>query len=76
MDRMSRDERGRYAKGNCGGPGRPKAQTEEQYLTTLSETVTIDDWLAITEKAVDQAKQGDHRARQWLANKGGLQSSK
>ncbi len=64
MLQTGRDECGRYAAGNGGGPGRPKAQIEGQYLVTLSETVSLDDWREITEKAVHQAKHGDHRGDQ------------
>ena len=68
MNQTGRDEHGRYARGNSGGPGRPKARTEEQYLAVVSDTVSLDDWRAVIERAVDQARAGDYRARQWLAN--------
>ncbi len=65
---MKRNENGRFAAGNSGGPGRPKAKTEEQYLLKLYDVVAIHDWQDVVNKALVQAKTGDHRARQWLAN--------
>ncbi len=63
---MTRDSRGRFTKGNPGGPGGPRRQVEEDYLETLTEAVSPDDWKAIVEKAVADAKRGDPRAREWL----------
>lgn len=55
--------RGRpFQKGNPGGPGRPRRQTETEYLDTLRETVTLDDWREICLAMVDKAKGGDVRA--------------
>ena len=52
--------------GNRGG--RPRRSTEEKYLKTLSDSVTLDDWRAIALRAVEQAMAGDKDARAWLGN--------
>jgi hypothetical protein len=58
---------GWFKPGHPGGPGRPKREKERQYLVALTEAVTVPEWQAIVGKAVEQAKGGDHRAREWLA---------
>jgi hypothetical protein len=58
---------GTFAKGNAGGPGRPRRAKERDYLQALTDVVGLEDWRAIVQKAVDTAKAGDHRAREWLA---------
>jgi len=63
-----RDLNGKFAKGNAGGPGRPRRQVDKDYLAAFSEVITRDEWKEIIEKAVTQAKEGDPRARQWLTN--------
>lgn len=65
---MARDEHGRFAKGNCGGPGRPRRNREQEYHEILVSVVTPDEWRQIVMKAVDQAKRGDNVARKWLAD--------
>jgi hypothetical protein len=62
-----RDERGRFVAGNGGGPGRPRRAIEREYLAVISEAVSLDDWREIVAHAVDVAKQGDDKARAWLA---------
>ncbi len=62
-----RDEAGRFAAGNKGGPGRPRRAIESTYLATLGDVVGIDDWAAIVRRAVEDAKQGDSQSRQWLS---------
>ena len=64
---LERDDRGRFAPGNSGGPGRPRRQTEADYLVTLSSHVTDDAWSKIIERAVTDAIAGDARAREWLS---------
>lgn len=61
-----RDKHGRFTKGNAGGPGRPPRRTEEEYLVTLCEAVSLADWRKIVAKAVADAKEGDGKARDWL----------
>jgi len=59
-------------KGHTWGPlqraGRPTRIKEEAYLKLMISAVEANDWLAITMKAVEQAKAGDHKARTWLSN--------
>ncbi len=62
-----RDSQGRFAVGNPGGPGRPPRMTEEDYLRTLAENISLDDWAAIIRKAVDDAKSGEAKSREWLS---------
>jgi len=62
-----RDQRGRFVKGNSGGPGRPTRRTEAEYLVVLTDAVTIPVWKKIIGKAVEAAIGGDHQARQWLS---------
>lgn len=62
-----RDDKGRYAPGTGGGPGRPTIRAETAYLRVMTDECTIDEWRAITRKAVAQAiDKGDWRARDWL----------
>jgi hypothetical protein len=62
-----RDENGRFTKGNPGGPGRPPREVEADYLTTMMNVVTMDDWQAIVARAVDDAKGGCAKARDWIS---------
>ncbi len=57
---------GRFAKGNPGGPGRPRRTVEREYLATLADAVSLDDWRQIVGRAVVDAKDGDAKARDWL----------
>jgi hypothetical protein len=67
MKTKGRDKQsGRFLKGNGGGPGRPAIAKEQAYTQSLAETCSIDDWRAICSRAVEDAKNGDHRAREWL----------
>ena len=62
---------GGFAKGWKGGPGRRPgmhADVRIKYLTVLSESVPVDKWRQVCEKAIEQAMAGDHRARAFLAN--------
>ena len=61
-----RDKLGRFTKGNAGGPGRPTRRAEEEYLATMCEAVSLADWKKIVSKAVEDAKDGDGKARDWL----------
>jgi hypothetical protein len=63
-----RDGNGRFAAGNPGGPGRPRRAVEHEYMATLTEAVTLDDWREVVERAREDAKGGDARARQWLSD--------
>lgn len=63
-----RDQHGRFEPGNSGGPGRPKRAVEKEYLAVISETCSVEEWRAIVELAVKQAKNGQEKAREWLAS--------
>lgn len=62
-----RDENGRFTAGNPGGPGRPRRAIERQYLAALSDAIPLDEWRAIVSRAVQDAKDGDAKAREWLS---------
>lgn len=62
-----------FAPGNAvavgnRGPGRPTRRKEEKFLALLSASVSEEDWRLVITKAVDQAKEGDWRARKWLSD--------
>lgn len=62
-----RDDKGRFVKGVSGNPGgKPLDQTK--YLKKLDTTMTLKEWRDIVVKAIEQAKRGDSRARQWLSD--------
>ena len=58
---------GRFAQGNSGGPGRPRRATESAYLQATVSACSVDDWQGIVAAAVQEAKEGDRYAREWLA---------
>jgi len=62
-----RQGNGQFAKGNPGGPGRPRRSVEIEYLAKLSDVVTLDDFARIAERAKADAIDGDARAREWLS---------
>lgn len=62
-----RDKRGRFTPGHAGGPGRPKRDTEREYLDALIGAVSLADWREIVLRAVEDAKDGDKDARAFLA---------
>jgi len=62
-----RDARGRFAKGNSGGPGRPRRAVEQEYLAALNAAVSLEKWRQIIDRAVEDAIKGDPRAREWLS---------
>ncbi len=63
-----RDPRGRFQIGTMGGPGRPPRATEENYLLALVDACPLETWAEIVEKAVSDAREGDDKARHWLAS--------
>ncbi len=64
----ARDDKGRFSKGNPGGPGRPRRTVEREYLDATLNSVSLEDWQAIVRKAVTDAKQGNAWARSWLGD--------
>src|SRR5436190_12447126 len=54
-----RDARGRFAKGNRGGPGNPYARRVAQLRTLLLEIITEDDLRGVLCKLVERARAGD-----------------
>ena len=63
-----RNGNGQFAKGNPGGPGRPPLITERKYLGVTIVACPPETWQAIVEKAVEDAKTGDAKAREWLSS--------
>jgi hypothetical protein len=62
-----RNANGTFATGNPGGPGRPRRAIEREYLATLADAVPLETWREICLAAVDAAKSGDPKAREWLS---------
>jgi len=68
---MVRNENGQFVKGHPGNknaPGRPPRAKEEKYLKSLFARVSLTDWRAIVDRAVQDAKRGDNVARKWLSD--------
>jgi plasmid stability protein len=58
-----------WTKGISGNPnGRPKKSVEEKYRTILVSKVSSEDWARIVAVAIQQAQDGDDRARKWLSD--------
>jgi hypothetical protein len=47
--------------------GRPRRAIEREYLVVLADAVPLDTWREICQAAVETAKAGDPKARDWLA---------
>ena len=57
-----------WKPGQSGNPkGRPKRAFERAYLDATIGSVSLADWSDIIGKAVEQARDGDDRARNFLA---------
>jgi len=66
---VGRDAKGRFVKGESGNPqGRLPKEIEKTYLQVCEGVCSFDVWREIVMKAVEQAKRGDARARQWLSD--------
>lgn len=65
---MTRDAKGRFVKGNGGGPGRPpkNREAEETFYSILQGRVSEQDIAEIVDKTVKQAKTGNKDARKIL----------
>jgi hypothetical protein len=68
MTENGRTVGGQFAEGNPGGPGRPRRAIERDYLAALSDACGPETWREIVERAVADAKNGDAKAREWLAH--------
>lgn len=64
--RDGHDKQGRFTKENLGGPGRAPRPVERQYLAVLSDACTLGAWRDVVAKAVEDARAGDDKAREWL----------
>jgi hypothetical protein len=58
---------GRFVKGHPGGPGRPRKEVERAYLDELRRLVPLSEWGKVVARALEDAKKGDARARDWLS---------
>lgn len=65
---MERGPDGRFVKGKPGGPGRPSRETEAEYRLAFTTAVPLAEWRLILAMALLQAKQGDDKARRFLAD--------
>jgi hypothetical protein len=61
-----RDQRGRFAKGNAGGPGNPFARRTAQMRRALTMAVSEEDIAAVAAQMLEQAKAGDVAAAKLL----------
>ncbi len=58
-DRGDRDSRGRFVRGNRGGPGNPHARRSAALRQAMLEVVTGDDLKAIMRELIERARLGD-----------------
>jgi hypothetical protein len=56
---VGRQNNGRFAVGNAGGPGRPPKDVERGYWHALREAITDDDVREVAAALVQRAKAGD-----------------
>ena len=67
-NRKDRDSKGRFLQGaKSPSPGRPPRRVEEQYLAATIGGCSLDDWSEIVAKAVQDAREGNRYARDFLA---------
>lgn len=65
---MPKKPRGRpFAKGHPGGPGRPAAPKEREYLEAFRKKVSIAKWTEAVGKQLEKALEGDTKAFEVLA---------
>ena len=57
-----RDGRGRFTRGNSGGPGNPYAARVGEWRSALVETVTADDLREVIGVLLEKAKAGERWA--------------
>ena len=58
---------GQWVTGTAPGPGRLPHLAEVKYLRGMHSVVSVDDWKAITLRAVEDALDGKASARNWLS---------
>lgn len=58
-EKTGRNEKGQFADGHKGGPGRPSKAREAAYLAVFTEEVTLDDWRDIVRTAKQDATTGE-----------------
>ena len=63
-----RDQKGRFEKGHEKIGGRKARSVEERYLDAFKSSVSVDDFIAIVQRAVNDAKRGDTSARKFIAD--------
>ena len=63
-----RTERGRFAAGNPGGPGRPRKETEQGYADAMRDAITPADLCDVLKSMVRRAKGGDVAATKLVLN--------
>lgn len=56
---VGRDARGRFTKGNAGGPGNPHARKAQQLRSAMLAATTQRDVAAIVKALIERAKRGD-----------------
>src|SRR5208337_4774254 len=63
---QGRDERGKFAKGNFGGPGNPFARQTAAFRKAIHAAVTEADLEEVAKKLLEKAKEGDVAAMKLL----------
>jgi hypothetical protein len=61
-------QKGNHEQAKRKHPGRHKRAFEEKFIGILRSSVSADDWQQVVAKALDQARNGDTKAREWLSN--------
>jgi hypothetical protein len=56
------DERGKFKKGNPGGPGNPNVRRLGEYQQAIREAVTLDDLKKVIQRVLSKAQAGDMMA--------------
>lgn len=64
-----RDEKGRFAKGNPGGPGNPQIRKQAVYRQAIREAVTEVDFAKIVAVLIKKAQDGDVTAARVILNR-------
>jgi hypothetical protein len=67
MGKAGHDKPRRFTVGTGAGAEKPRRPIEREYLRALNEAVSLEDWQEVVRAAVTQAKEGDGKAREWLA---------